>query len=619
MLKNYKKFGLILIIISLLLSGCTSSGLYIFTSWFAGEVRESSVLHQPIMGVKVLNTEGDLLGETDEHGLFLVKTSVDNGVAKLIFQHPNYEDSIIEQFVDGSKSQTVQLSPLELNPAGGLITGQVIREINLSESLPQNSFKSLQVNEKALEEQIIEGEYNLITQKGEKWVQEKLSGKGRILYASDSGFYAIILDSDVDAERWVEELTLTGEVEYIALNSMVQMMGQEYGDSDWEWADLWNMQMMDINLAWQHSTGSGVVVAVLDTLYTSLHPDLLPNLLPALDTTGNNKENELLNRHGLHVAGIIGALANRQGVVGIAPDVSILPIRVFNVLENSSIAYIVEALDLAIENQVDVINMSFGTANDDFVLHEAIKRAYEAGIVLVGASGNYGYDSLLYPAAYPEVIAVGAVGPDGERAYYSQYGLGLELMAPGGNVRLGNEAQILSTGWEREAEDYAYVYQQGTSMAAPHVSGIAALLVAYGINDPDYLRLVLRDTARDLGTQGYDLSTGYGLVDPYMALDRFQHTYVFFGSIEDGSAQLRSPVIQVAVNGEYNLSGVHTGTGRVIGWIDVNHNLIIDSGDYFGESEEFMVTSDVDMISEIDIQVKFIEGDFHAINIGVAF
>lgn len=583
-----------------------------------GEVRESSVLQQPIKGVEIYTKTGELVGRTGADGRFSVQVSPTKGIVRLVFKHSDYETYTLEHAIDGRYSQTVHLPPLYLAPASEKITGRIYREFSLPEINTVNNKTGLsEVKPLEFESRIVEGEFNLVTHRGKEWLVQKLKGKGEIVYESGGEFYTIRLKPGVNSEKFMAEIS--EDVEFITPNRMIQSLGIEPEDE--YWPELWNMQMLNVSSAWKYSTGSGVVVALLDTLYTSAHPDLLPNLLPAIDVTGNNEENPALNAHGLHVAGIIGAVSNQYGVVGVAPDVSILPIRVFTET-GATIYHILKGIDAAIENGAQVINMSFGTYDRynpsyDFPdLHYAIKKAAQAGILLVAAAGNTGSDYLLYPAAYPEVIAVGSVGPDGERTYYSSYGKGLELMAPGGNSRLGRKAQVLSTIWDSLVGD-SYDYMEGTSMAAPHVSGVAALLIAHGIKDPDYIRLILRETARDLGPPGYDEETGYGLVDAFAALNRFQHTYVFFGSIEGGWAQLKSPVVQVEVNGSFELAKVRPGKGRVIGWIDVNQNLKIDAGDYLGQSEELEITEKMGVVSDVEVILEFIEGDFKAIAINI--
>lgn len=604
-----KQILLLISFLIILLTGCTSSGIHLFTVQIAGEVRESSILAQPIESVRILNKDGQELGQTNSAGKFLVKASAVQGVVHLTFSHQDYESLTLDLAIDGSYTQLVELPPLELKLAGQKISGRIYRQLITPKVLTHRN-SSPQPKNYPLQStaEVVEAEYNLVTQRGEIWLLDLLDGKGQIQYASGDGFYTIKLYPGVPAEELIAELEINNDIEFITPNYYLQSMAVVSPPKTE--LDLWNMQMLDINSAWKYSTGSGVVVAVLDSLYTTTHPDLAPNLLPARDFSGDLAYTDV---HGLHVAGIIGAAANGFGVVGVAPEVSILPIRVFNRSQTAEIKHVVQAIELAIDLGVDVINLSLGVydiffpENDFPDLHYAIKKAYDAGIVMVAAAGNDNTNYLLYPAAYPEVIAVGALNHMGERASYSQYGQGLEVMAPGGDENAG----IISIGEETPT----YETLSGTSMAAPHVSGAVALLIANGITDPDYIRQILRETAIDLGDPGYDLEYGYGLIDPFAILHRFAHSYVFFGDIITENAQIKSQVFQVEINGDFQLSGVRPGIGRVVGWVDLNNNFLIDGGDYFGQSEELEVFSGMDDLCDINIELKLIPGEFSAIDI----
>lgn len=615
--KNVKKLGLVFILLLIGLTGCsTSSGIHIFSPiWFSGEVRESSLLTQPISEVEIYSVSGELLGKTDSNGYFQIQVLPVEGEVKLTFQHTYYRSETITRYIVGSSTQKIELSPLYLKPEGtGVIHGQISREVRLETIDPQNILQSQTASSVETQPNIIEGEYNLATRQSKDWLKEKIQGRGEIIYESLDGFYSLRLDFE-HADQVVQELAVSGEVDYILPNETVELLG--LGSNEELWDQLWNMRMLDMEATWKYSTGGGVVVAVLDTLYSTQHPDLLPNLLVPLDVNESIVEDVGLNEHGLHVAGIIGAVADGQGVLGTAPNVSLLPIRIFNQF-GASVSSLIKGIDLAIEHGAQVINMSVGTSYDRQDLREAIQRAYQAGIVMVAATGNHGKSTLLYPAAYPEVIGVGAVGQGGERTDYSHVGPGIELMAPGGDSQTG----ILSTGSkviyeanQTSTVHYTHIALHGTSMATPHVSGIVAQLIAYGITDPDYIRLILRETARDMEAPGYDENTGYGLVDPYAAINRFRNTYVFFGnvSLDTGVAELHSPVYQVAVDGEYEILDILSGQGQVIGWVDVNQNLLIDSGDYLGQSEELEIGEET--VLQRDLELKWIEGEFNAIDI----
>lgn len=332
----------------------------------------------------------------------------------------------------------------------------------------------------------------------------------------------------------------------------------------------WALRQMNVPQFWGISVGErfvngprkNVVVALLDVGPDLSHPDLADNY----DPRGYDFVNQVpytgltgfFDSHGTNVAGTIAAVTNNtEGIASIPWEaVTILPCQVAeqttvnNVLVTTiSTAAVMDAIEYCIEQQVDVINMSFadvsggGPTFDPFVA-QAITEASSQGIIQVAASGNggTGFGDVAFPADRPEVIAVGAIGPSGERASYSQGGPGLELMAPGGN---DNNAppnptnptsipdptrEILTTGFSGNGfaffpRDFNYGYRQGTSMAAGYVSGLVATLITQGALNAtltptervDQMRQLLRATARNPFGQRTD-QFGYGTVDAVAAL-----------------------------------------------------------------------------------------------------
>lgn len=273
-------------------------------------------------------------------------------------------------------------------------------------------------------------------------------------------------------------------------------------------ATAWGIDRIDADLVWDTNTGVGSKVAVLDTGIDVDHPDLdvaggynaITNIEGAADDD---------NGHGTHVAGIIAALndtgEDTGAVTGVAPDASLYAVKVLNAAGSGYVSDVVEGIYWAISNDMDVINLSLGTSTDYSTLHTAVDDAYAAGIVVVAAAGNEGNppgkgDNVIYPAKYSSVIAVAATNQDDERPKRSSTGPDLELAAPG--------VDILST-WN----DGDYKSKSGTSMAAPHVSGTVALMLASGVYTVDEVRSILQATADDLGAAGWDSKYGYGLVD----------------------------------------------------------------------------------------------------------
>ncbi|MBU2228992.1 S8 family serine peptidase, partial [Patescibacteria group bacterium] len=188
----------------------------------------------------------------------------------------------------------------------------------------------------------------------------------------------------------------------------------------------------------------------------------------------------------------------------------IMPIKVLNSNGDGEMSVIAQGVNFAVENGAHIINLSLGGASASITLETEIQAAQDAGVVIVAATGNDGISSVLYPAKYDEVIAVGATGASDEIADYSNRGTGIDLVAPGGNGSSGILQQTCAT--EGDCTSMGYIYYTGTSMATPHVSAAAALLLAYGV-DPENIRDVLQDSAEDLGIAGYDTTFGYGRLD----------------------------------------------------------------------------------------------------------
>jgi subtilisin family serine protease len=253
----------------------------------------------------------------------------------------------------------------------------------------------------------------------------------------------------------------------------------------------WGLEMVNGPAAWPTSTGVGAVVAVIDTGVQASHPDLGDRLLPGFDFVGDNasepgdedEDPRDGNGHGTHVTGIVAANRdNGEGIAGIAPGAKVLPIRV---LDDDGAGYAndtIKAIDYAIDKGVHIINLSLGdfvplqsTVFPDAAYERALERALAAGIVVVLAAGNNGFVKCESPAV-DDVLCVGAVAPDRSRSPFSSFGDGVDLMAPGGTGTGDSAGDVLSTYTGSGYEPVA-----GTSQAAPHVAGVAALLVSLGV------------------------------------------------------------------------------------------------------------------------------------------
>lgn len=226
----------------------------------------------------------------------------------------------------------------------------------------------------------------------------------------------------------------------------------------------WGVEHVGAPALWNVTQGKGIKVAVIDTGISHSHPDLKGQVKGKISVVRGAGQSKTIGGHGTHVAGTIAAIANNGGIVGIAPQVDLYDVQAFGVDGTANISDIITGINWAIEQKVDIINMSFGTGEDHPAFHQALRVAARNGIVLVASAGNNG-GGLEFPAAYREVVAVGAINQQAKLAEFSARGRGLNTVAPG--------VAIKSTWINKE-----YRTLDGTSMAAAHISGVYALRLA---------------------------------------------------------------------------------------------------------------------------------------------
>jgi subtilisin family serine protease len=261
----------------------------------------------------------------------------------------------------------------------------------------------------------------------------------------------------------------------------------------------WGVEKIISELVWENLTDINVKVAVLDTGIDLDHPDL--NVINGATFVRGTRSSNDDNGHGTHVAGTIGGIrGNDIGVVGVAPGVDLYAVKVLDKKGRGSSFAVANGIVWAYENDMDVINMSLGSDYYSQTIVEALSLLEGKDIIAVAASGNDG-SFVDYPAAYPTTIAVGAVDSDNNIADFSSNGTEVDVVAPGVN--------ILST-----YKDGQYVTGSGTSMATPHVSGVAVLFKYKNPNGTlDDFRKYIETTSIDLGETGKDNYYGFGLVD----------------------------------------------------------------------------------------------------------
>ncbi|AUC59799.1 serine protease [Cyanobacterium sp. HL-69] len=314
-------------------------------------------------------------------------------------------------------------------------------------------------------------------------------------FSTDRNVY--ILEGNKETLKTLRRSELREKIEYIEPNYIYHTLEIP---NDPDYSKQWNLRAINVERAWADSKGEGVTVAVIDTGVSRV-PDLeqtefvegydfINDRTEALDDVG----------HGTHVAGTIAqSTNNKYGVAGIAYKAKIMPLKVLG-LGGGTVADIAEAIRFAADNGADVINMSLGGGGDSHLMREAIDYAHNKGVVIIAAAGNENENSASYPARYPKVISVSAIDAIGEKAPYSNFGAGIDISAPGGSDK-GLIIQETITGSNQQPSFEGY---QGTSMASPHVAGVAALIKATGIKDPEEVRQILIESAREVAEDPFN-------------------------------------------------------------------------------------------------------------------
>ena len=364
----------------------------------------------------------------------------------------------------------------------------------------------------------------------------------------------------------IAALAADGRVHYAEPNALLRPAAVDDPHYDVQW----HYDRIDIEAAWDVTKGSDdVTVAVIDGDFHPDHPDLAANLRAGWNFVDDSDEILILSEgcsaHGSHVAGTVAAVTdNAEGVAGSAPNVQMLPLNVARSPQgddddcNLPLDAIVRAILYAagkedpaagaLEHPVDVINLSLGGEFYSEAMEEALGTATEAGVVNVAAAGNTG-DDVIFPASLPSVLAVSAVDQDLDVTEYSARGSEIWMAAPGGDLTQSLDgysnpgrpppAGVLSTGFAYDSlpggliyattddGDHAYLLKQGTSMAAPHVAGVAALMRSANRDlSPGAVAQILADTAiaQDSGERTDEY--GHGILDAGAAVAVADETIV---------------------------------------------------------------------------------------------
>lgn len=364
--------------------------------------------------------------------------------------------------------------------------------------------------------------------------------------------------------------------------------------------------------------GEGVNVAILDTGIDPYHPDL--SIEGGENFSPGKKSYDDKNGHGTHVAGIVAALDNGMGVIGVAPKVNLYAVKVLGDRGIGRWSDLIAGLQWCVDNEMEVANMSLGATSAPSDVKAACGSAYAAGVLLVAAAGNESGGPVIYPAAYDSVIAVSATNSEDGLASFSSVGDEVELAAPGVDIN----STLLGGG---------YGEKSGTSMAAPHVAGTAALVICSGVvsdSDGEYgianeVRARLFDTAQNIGLLLEE--RGNGLVDAEKAVlgttygdDLTPHdTGNISGTVTD--ADEGSPIAggDVTAN-EYSTTTLDDGS-YLISDLSVGSYTVIASADgYENASQDVTVIADTTITLNVDFALNPLPttGTIHISNIDMS-
>lgn len=361
---------------------------------------------------------------------------------------------------------------------------------------------------------------------------------------------------DVFGEGIGEEISLEEEREIKTF--LKELRGTENTSVDPE--EQWNIDVINANAKEYEQSEDRIKVAVLDTGVTATEDiDVVERVNFISGEEDVNPLYEDVSGHGTSVASVIAAKDNGIGVTGINPNVDLYSVKILDDEKKASLSGVIQGIYWCMEHDIDIINMSFGTSVESEILERVIKEADAQGILMIAAAGNKGAaageSTVEYPAAFDEVIAVGATNPQGEASEISSLGEEIELMAPG--------ETIPATGYFDEI-----IKTEGTSMAAPHVTGIASVLWAKDrTKSSRFIRELLNVSAKPMGEGTQE---GSGLVDLDYALsvyDEFATAYTG-NQAETPVVEENTEVIQTYTDAEVEASWGYSNHAAAVGLYD---------------------------------------------------
>jgi subtilisin family serine protease len=291
-----------------------------------------------------------------------------------------------------------------------------------------------------------------------------------------------------------------------------------------EYTNSWGVDHINADLVYPTQKGTGISVAVIDTGIDYTHSDLNLNYAGGIDFVNGDSDPFDDQGHGTHVSGTLAAIANNGGVIGVAPEAKIYAVKVLNSAGSGSYSNIIAGIKWASDNKMNIASLSLG-GGASTALCDAVTSATNNGVLVIAAAGNSGTttgqeDTVKYPAACANAIAVSSTDQNDLRASSSSTGVKVELAAPGVSIN-----SSVPTGTCTLCSSTGYKLLSGTSMATPHVSGVAALVFAANpsLTNKD-VQNILDSTAIDIGAASRDTWYGYGLINPVDAIAKATNT-----------------------------------------------------------------------------------------------
>lgn len=273
--------------------------------------------------------------------------------------------------------------------------------------------------------------------------------------------YFVTVDGSFDINT-APRSPIIASIEFDGVATATQA-GEPTPPNDPHYGEQWGLPVVGLPEAWDSLPSRTVIVAVIDSGVCLSHPDLQGRLVGGYDFVDDDTDPSDIYGHGCGVAGVIAANSNNGiGISGVAPNANIMPLRVLDGSGLGSYSNIANAIIYAADNGADIINLSLAGTSSSAILEASIAYAIQRGVVVIAAAGNFGSDRTFYPAAYPSVIAVGAIDVDLTRSRFSNFGPDVDVYAPGRDILTTNMAG-------------GYDFQSGTSFAAPIVAGITAM------------------------------------------------------------------------------------------------------------------------------------------------